>query len=72
MSDNIDKNETGQKRKDYQFTTPDGQIFEVPAEGSIGLLALGAVGLKAWRIARLKANKNTIDNPENTQVPEEE
>jgi hypothetical protein len=26
--------------------------FVVPPEGSLGLLALGAVGLKAWRKAR--------------------
>ena len=24
--------------------------FEIPVEGSLGLLALGAVGLKAWRM----------------------
>lgn len=31
--------------------------FEVPAEGSLGLLALGAVGLKAWRKARNESIK---------------
>lgn len=35
----------------------DGIPYNVTAEGSIGMLALGAVGLKAWRIARIKAGK---------------
>lgn len=26
--------------------------FDIPVEGSLGLLALGAVGLKAWRKKR--------------------
>jgi len=29
-----------------------GKEFEIPVEGSLGLLALGAVGLKAWRIKK--------------------
>lgn len=28
--------------------------YEVPAEGSLGLLALGSVGLRAWRAAKRK------------------
>jgi hypothetical protein len=34
--------------------------FEIPVEGSLGLLALGAVGIKEWRKVRdanKKANK---------------
>lgn len=35
---------------------------EIPADGSLGLLALGAVGIKAWRKKRaaesLKEDKN--------------
>lgn len=33
----------------YIITTPDGQEFDIPLEGSLGLLALGDVGLMAWR-----------------------
>ena len=33
---------------------PDGQPFPIPAEGSLGLLALGATGLLAWRKRRGK------------------
>jgi len=32
-----------------QLTGPDGRPFEIPAGGSIGLLALGDVGTIAWR-----------------------
>ena len=40
---------------------PEGNIpFEVTAAGSLGLLALGAIGIKAWRKKReeekLKSN----------------
>jgi hypothetical protein len=31
----------------------DGSDFEVPMEGSLGLLALGAKGLIAWRQKRM-------------------
>ncbi|WP_170266348.1 hypothetical protein [Phaeocystidibacter luteus] len=32
--------------------------YEVPAEGSLAILALGAVGVRAWR----KAKQNQSDN----------
>ncbi len=34
------------------FRTKDGEDFEIPEEGSLGLLALGYVGLMAWRQKR--------------------
>jgi len=36
---------------------PQNQIFEIPVDGSLGLLALGAVGLKAWRKKREEVKK---------------
>jgi uncharacterized FlaG/YvyC family protein len=30
-----------------------GQVFEIPPEGSLGLLALGSVALKPWRKKRI-------------------
>lgn len=36
--------------------TEKGKKFDVPVEGSLGLLALGAAGLAAWRKKR-KAEK---------------
>jgi len=32
--------------------------FEVPVEGSLGLLALGAAGIKAWREKRKSMSEN--------------
>lgn len=33
-------------------------VFEIPAEGSLGILALGAVGIKAWRKKRDELKNN--------------
>lgn len=33
----------------HVITTPDGEEFEIPVEGSLGLLALGDLGLIGWR-----------------------
>lgn len=41
--------------------------FRIPVEGSLGLLALGAVGLKAWREVRRKARKNLKGRPKKTK-----
>lgn len=35
--------------KQYEIKTRDGEDFTVPVEGSLGLLALGDVGLILWR-----------------------
>ena len=40
--------------QEIRLTTEDGQPFEIPPEGSLGLLALGYQGLAAWRQAREK------------------
>lgn len=45
---------------------PKEGTYDIPVEGSLGLLALGAVGLRAWREVKskakaqepLKSNKN--------------
>ncbi|MEZ4772370.1 MAG: hypothetical protein R3D00_04240 [Bacteroidia bacterium] len=36
----------------FTLTTETGQCFEIPADGSLGLLALGYAGLMAWREVR--------------------
>ena len=38
----------------YAFATADGKPFEIPSEGCLGLLALGDIGLLAWRKKRRK------------------
>lgn len=34
------------------FKTKDGTPFQIPAEGSLGLLAYGDIGLIAWRMKK--------------------
>ena len=42
------------------ITTKDTKIpFDVPVEGSLGLLALGAVGIIEWKKVRNAANKKS-------------
>ncbi len=40
-----------------KLISPDGEKMDVPPEGMLGLLALGAVGIKAWRQARKEAGE---------------
>ena len=40
-----------------ELKTKDGELFNIPVEGSLGLLALGYVGLIAWRKKRKEAKK---------------
>lgn len=40
-----------------------GDIYEIPAEGSLGLLALGARGLDLWRKKRAETQKEKNQNP---------
>ena len=38
------------------------KVYEVTPEGSIGLLALGAVGILLWRKAKRKAKRDNMNN----------
>ena len=40
-----------------------GEAYQVSALGSLGLLALGDVGLNAWREARGKAKAGKLNTP---------
>lgn len=46
----------------FQLSSKDGKIIEIPLQGCLGLLALGDIGLIAWRqkkeqyIASLSSN----------------
>lgn len=53
----LPKNKTRLPSK-IELKNSDGEKFEVPAEGSLGLLALGAIGLIAWREKRKEIVKN--------------
>ncbi len=39
-----------------------GDDFDIPIEGSLGLLALGSVGIEAWRTKRKEAGFNVVKN----------
>jgi hypothetical protein len=41
--------------------TLNGKPFEIPQGGSLGLLALGSVGVRAWREARKEYIKRNED-----------
>jgi hypothetical protein len=43
------------KEKNKEYPT-----YEIPVDGSLGLLALGAVGLEAWRKVRREAIRKEI------------
>ena len=43
--------------KNTPLITHDGKPFEIPVEGSIGLLALGATGLMLWREKKKQAKE---------------
>ena len=40
------------KKESFELKTKDGEPYDIPPEGSLGLLALGAKGLIAWRNKR--------------------
>lgn len=45
---------------ELDFKTDEGEKFEVPPQGSLGLLALGDVGVIAWRQAREKVRQEKL------------
>ncbi len=45
------------KNSKIQLITEDGQPFEIPEGGSLGLLVLGYVGLMLWREKRRELRK---------------
>ncbi|HIE02847.1 MAG TPA: hypothetical protein EYP59_21625 [Thiotrichaceae bacterium] len=59
-----------------KFISPEGKEMDIPPEGALGLLALGAVGIKAWRQARKEAGEPSHwyrKSPENDdKTPEAE
>ena len=48
------------------FQTRDGAAYDIPEDGSLGLLALGYIGLVAWREKRalMHSYSPTIENLE--------
>ncbi len=52
------------EKKQEQREYKPGDTYEVPAEGSLGLLALGYRGLEAWRKAQDNIPKKVSDKKE--------
>lgn len=52
---------------DLKFKTKDGEKFDIPLEGSLGLLALGDIGLLAWRNKRAKYIQSIVDRKKNKE-----
>ena len=46
------------------FTDDNGEPFEVTPEGSLGLFALGDLGLAAWRMVRTRAAEEMMEQAE--------
>ena len=46
--------------ENIKISQQDGKDFDVPVEGSIGLLALGHLGLKAWRDKRKSVGYDVV------------
>lgn len=56
------------KKDGLKLVTKEGKRYDVPPEGSLGLLALGYRGVMAWRERRrefLEAQKTTIKSTAN-------
>lgn len=43
--------------ENYDILLPDGRKFDIPEEGSLGLLALGYKGVIAWKKKKSQAKK---------------
>ncbi len=50
------------------FRTTKGEDYEIPEEGSLGLLALGHVGLIAWRKKKQAIRKQQTANSQQQKV----
>ena len=42
----------------HEIRLVSGEVYDIPIEGSLGLLALGYKGLLAWRHKRKRSNCN--------------
>jgi len=58
----IENKKTEETQAKAQKEYKAGDVYEIPAEGSLGLLALGYRGLVAWREAQQKAKEMAKEN----------
>jgi len=67
-------NNISDKPAKLKLISPEGKEMNIPPEGALGLLALGAVGIKAWRQARKEAGEPShwhAKSPEKDETEEE-
>lgn len=50
---------------DLKIKTDTGEVFEIPIQGSLGLLALGDIGLMAWRNKKAEVYQRAIELQKN-------
>ncbi len=60
---------SGQPDSLLSLVDGDHNSFQIPIDGSLGLLALGYVGLMAWRGARIQASHDQISSYQETINP---
>ena len=53
--------------KQDKILNQEGKEIEIPESGSLGLLALGALGTKLWREARKKAELERKEQEKNSK-----
>lgn len=63
MSNNDKENTTSQSNN---------RDYEISKEGSLGLLALGAKGLDAWRKKIAEAKSENVQSSQDSNIPNEE
>lgn len=66
------KNEDMSEEQNKEYMPKPGEVYEIPEEGSLGLLALGAVGLKAWRQKKREVQQEKAQNEEKNNEKSEE
>ena len=69
MSLKLYKKKRNRKKRDAMVFTEDGKAYEVPVEGSLGLLAAGYKGIMLWRHKRWE-EKNKTRNTDKILPPQ--
>ncbi len=57
---------SSEQQADIPENIAPGAAYQIPVEGSLGLLALGAAGILAWRQVRAQESSNT-ENPKQNE-----
>ncbi len=58
--------------KENTVSQSNDRDYQIPVEGSLGILALGAKGLDAWRKKIAEAKSEKMQSPQDSNIPNEE